>query len=262
MATLAWLQAVEGTSGNLYNIPPEFITVESSFNVRITTPELERADAELVASIRDQGFLRSRPLTIRVSGQTVLLRDGHRRLQAVKTLIGEGVEFKSLPCVPAPKGSEADDTLMILTSNNGVNHSPLEEAILISRLISYGWAEKDIAGKLGKSRAFVANRMDLLAAPDAVKELVKLKKLSATEAVRTIREEGPEKAQKTLLKAADASKSGKVTRKTVNAIKPTPVKTMSEAQLAIVAFLDAWDNAEEEKAVDDAVAVLRMQVAP
>lgn len=183
------------TRSDLFNVPVDSIAVDEGFNVRIDTPDSLEDDEALCQSILDNGFYRHRPLTIRQSptqdGKAVLV-DGHRRFKAVLEAISRGAEIKTLPCMAEGQGvSDADRILMLFTSNSGRPLTAMEQATVIKRLLSYGWSEVEIASKIGRTRQTVTNLLDIAAAPHDVVESIKCGEIKATEAVKLIRDEGP-----------------------------------------------------------------------
>jgi len=142
------------------------------------------------------------------------------------------------------------------------------------RFRSWGWEDDRIAEQLQRSRTWLSNVMMLASAPAPIRELVREKAISATEAVRVIREQG-DAAAETLQKAvveAKANGKAKVTRKAVEAaaiaskpigdayVAAEPEPDLHPAQVAIVRFLEIWDTAESKLAVEIAVIELRKEV--
>lgn len=221
------LKDLSVTTTEVYNLPLDRITVDPEFNVRMDTPELAEHLEMIRDSILAQGFLRTRPLTVRLSPDqtSAILIDGHCRLVAARMAIAAGADLVSVPCLSEGKGvSAADRTLMLLTANNGLPLAPLEQAEAVKRLISYGWTETDIGKKIGRTRQHVANLLELAGAPEGVRVMVVKGSLAATEAVKTIRSEGANATQvlQDAAKHAEAAGKTKVTGKNIAAVKPRP----------------------------------------
>jgi ParB family transcriptional regulator, chromosome partitioning protein len=191
------LKDLSHTTAEIYNLPLEYIAIEPGFNVRGDTAEV-RAHLEMLRdSMLEQGFLRTKPLVVRLerNDTKATLVDGHCRYYAALMARDAGAAIVSIPCVSEGKGvSLADRTLTLLTSNNGLPLAPLEQAEAIKRLLSYGWSESAIGRKIGRTRQHVANLLELAAAPEGVKVMVVDGTVSATEAVKTIRAKGGEAA--------------------------------------------------------------------
>jgi ParB-like chromosome segregation protein Spo0J len=181
-----------GKTSDLFNIAVDDIEIDPDFNLRLDTPELAEHIDWLVGQIKDRGFLRTKPLIVRLSrDKRVFLVDGHCRLAAVKICIAEGVPIETLPCLPEGKGVDRiDRTVMMFAANAGLNFSPLEQAIGVKRLLSYGMSEAQVGKAIGRTRQHVANLLELAGAPEGVKVMVVSGVLSATEAVKTIRRDG------------------------------------------------------------------------
>ena len=116
----------------------------------------EGALDELVNSIREHGVIQ--PLIVRkVDGKLELIA-GERRWRASQKL---GVE--TVPVI-AREASDRDVLEMALIENlQREDLNPVEEAEAYVRLAKeFGMTQEDIAGKVGKSRAAVANAMRLL----------------------------------------------------------------------------------------------------
>lgn len=217
-----------GKTSDLFNIAIEDIHVDPDFNVRLDTPDLRGKIGELRDSILEIGYMRSKPLIVRLTAdKRVVLVDGHCRLAAVRLANAQDAGILNLPCLPEPKGTTDNERdLMLLTANNGLPMGPLEQATVIKRMISRGWSEVDIGKKIGKTRQHVANLLDLAGAPEGVRVMVVQGAVSATEAVKTIRREGAN-ATKVLEDAqvrAKAAGKSKVTAKVIEAGKHGTVK--------------------------------------
>jgi ParB-like chromosome segregation protein Spo0J len=225
------LKDLADTTSDLFNIPLDRISIDPEFNVRFDTPELRDHIAMLRDSMLSQGYLRTRPLTVRLSADqtSATVIDGHCRFAAVKLAVEGGAEIRNLPCVAEGKGvSRVDRDLMLLTANSGLPLAPLEQAEVVKRLLSYGWTEAMIGGKIGRTRQHIANLLELAGAPPGVKVMVANGVVSATEAVKTIRSQG-DGATKTLQAAAEVAKAkgkGKVTASSIAAVTdPKPKAT-------------------------------------
>lgn len=128
--------------------------------------------AELMDSIREHGIIQ--PLIVRrVNGRLELIA-GERRFRASREL-----GLKELPVI-IREASDKDVLEMALIENlqrEGLN--PIEEAQAYSRLAKdFNMRQEDIAQRVGKNRATVANTMRLLDLPPLVREMLAASKLS------------------------------------------------------------------------------------
>jgi len=209
-----------------FKFDPRVIQIDPGYNIRVFNSATDEADAELKASIAENGI--QVPLTVRLKNDVVYVVAGHRRLAAIKELISEGHEFVSVPCISEVKGAtEADRTLHLLTSNQGKPLTALEKAEVFKRLINnHGWAEDAVAKKAGITTKQVQNLLTLAGASDEVKELVSSHVVAPTEAIRVIKAHGDDAgAVLTEAKAvAEAAGKTKVTAATTRAVTaPAPV---------------------------------------
>jgi ParB family chromosome partitioning protein len=133
------------------------------------TPETLR---ELADSIREQGIVQ--PLIVRDRGDHFELIAGERRWRAAQLL--------NLPEVPIIL-READDRavleLALIENLQRENLNAIEEAQGYSQLINqFQLTQEDVATKVGKSRAVVANALRLLKLPPVLQSYIRDGRLS------------------------------------------------------------------------------------
>lgn len=138
----------------------EAIEVQNGFNPRSAFDERELA--ELEASIRQSGLVTA--LTVRPKGEDgYVLVAGERRLRAAKR-----AGLKNVPViVTAAKGALAAAVAENLIR---ADLDPIEEANALSRLAEAEGlgTHKKLAARVGKSSAYVSERLRLLALPESV----------------------------------------------------------------------------------------------
>lgn len=121
---------------------------------------------DLIESIRERGIIQ--PLIVRRAGSHYELIAGERRLRAA-TQIG----LEEAPVI-IRKASDQEVLELALIENlqrEGLN--PMEEAVAYQRLASeFYLTQEEIARRVGKSRAVVANALRLLDLDDEVKGLL------------------------------------------------------------------------------------------
>ncbi len=127
---------------------------------------------ELADSIQEQGIIQ--PLIVRTVDDHFELIAGERRWRASQ-LIG----LKEVPVIVR----EADDRsvleLALIENLQRENLNPLEEALGYSQLVEqFHLRQEDVAGKVGKSRAVVANSLRLLKLPAELQTFVREGRLS------------------------------------------------------------------------------------
>ena len=185
-------KASGGTVGEIVLLAPSVIGIDPEFNVRDDGPDLVAHVRMLADSIRDNGFMRTQPLTVRQAGDSIIVVDGHCRLAAVKLAMAEGCEpILTLPCLTDVRtGNEAERALQLITANSGRPLSPLEQARVVMRLHTYGWGDDLIAKKIGRTKGYVTGLLDLASASVSVHQAVVNGQVSATEATRVVRRHG------------------------------------------------------------------------
>jgi ParB family chromosome partitioning protein len=133
----------------------------------------EQEIGELAASIRDSGLLQ--PITVRPRGGRFEIVAGERRLRAARSL-----GLRRMPAVVR----EAEDAqlleLALVENLQREDLSALEEAEAYQRLHDqFRLTQEEIAQRVGKERATVANAMRLLRLPPALKQLLEEGRLEA-----------------------------------------------------------------------------------
>jgi ParB family chromosome partitioning protein len=228
--------------GEFLTFRPDLIDVDPGFNVRMETPDYLESIQETANSIRALGFLREKPLIVRRVGDRVTIIDGHGRFRACQMAIAEGAEIKAIPCIVVDRNTtEEERTLALITTNNGRPLLPLEQAVVVKRLLSYGWKQADIAAKIGKPISWLNGLLTLSGADREVREMVANGNVSATEALRVIKKDGA-KAGATLKRAAASVPAGKkVTARSVEAARP-PEERKPGLKAAVLTLLEEWDN--------------------
>ncbi len=239
--------------GDLFKVDPTLIAVRDGWNPR-TVFEIE----DLKNSIREHGVLT--PLRVRLSGETVELVDGERRLRATLALIEEGTPIASVPALMEKAGSDADLLVTALITNQGEQLSPIDEAHALQRFIAWGWDVKKIVGQIGKSQSHVYGRLKLLEGSQEVQEALQSGEVTVTEALEVVREETqtPKKAAAKKEKtAAQAEKTAKKAHKEsvlfdlVAAVEDTVMarenaKHLSDALDILEKALKAYDALTED----------------
>ncbi|MEI6350599.1 MAG: ParB/RepB/Spo0J family partition protein [Verrucomicrobiota bacterium] len=116
---------------------------------------------ELVDSIRDRGIIQ--PLIVRKRDGKYELIAGERRWRAAQQ-----VGIKEAPVIVREAGDQEVLELALIENIQREDLNPIEEAMAYQRLAKeFGLRQEDIAQKVGKSRAAIANTMRLLElAPD------------------------------------------------------------------------------------------------
>lgn len=171
------------------------IVVVTGRNPRLALSGIE----DLAASIKENGLIR--PISVEAKGdgksKTYELIDGHRRLAACQHLLAtEELKIKIPALLATGLETEADVLVQMLTANDSVLFEPIEEAMMYQRMqTEFGLKNEDIAKRIGKSAAFVADRLALLRAHPVLQESVKDGSISTSDATTIIRRSRGDTAQ-------------------------------------------------------------------
>lgn len=129
---------------------------------RIDRQQLE----ELASSIRTHGLMQPLVVTRNKTGSGWTLIAGERRWRASRM-----AELSSVPVVVMDVAPQAMLELAIVENIARADLSPLEEATAFRQLIDeFGLSQQQVADRVGRSRASIANTVRLLGAPDQVRD--------------------------------------------------------------------------------------------
>lgn len=178
---------------------------------------------ELAASIKEKGVIQ--PVVVkREGGGRFMLIAGERRYRASQ-LAG----LKKIPAIV--REAEPEDALEIALIENIQREdlNPLETAQAFEKLIErFGLIQEQVAEKVGKDRATVANYLRLLSLPDEIKRLLQEGKLSMGHAKALL---SMDSAEKQLEAARDIVRSGLSVRASEKLSKSKGKKKGSQAPL-------------------------------
>ena len=176
------------TKSNLFLVDIDQINEEPGFNTReYDRPEVEEHIAKLAEAYSSGEDLP--PLLIKVVDGKVWLRDGYCRLRGARKAKAEGAEIKRLP-VREVKGDEVDQSLVILTSNDGLKLTALERARVYVRLVNMNMTEAEVADRIRKTREHVKQYLALNDLPLKLKEFIANDQISWTLALELYNEHG------------------------------------------------------------------------
>ena len=121
---------------------------------------------ELAASIREHGVLQ--PILVRPAGDDFQIIAGERRWRASK-LAGK----ETVPAIIERFDDATALEIALIENLQREDLSPLDEAIIYKKMTDeLGYSIRNLAGKLGKDKGYVENRLRLASAPDDVREMV------------------------------------------------------------------------------------------
>lgn len=122
--------------------------------------------AELADSIKAVGLLQ--PIIVRKTSGGYYVIAGERRLRATK-LAG----FSRIKAIIVDAGEEENLTYALIENIQRTNLDPIEEAKAYRMLISrFKLKQQDVAEKVGKDRATIANALRLLTLPETIQHAI------------------------------------------------------------------------------------------
>lgn len=193
--------------GNSYSVPPAALEEVPGFNVR------DYNDPDVVAHIRALADAYARgdfipPIVVRVEEGRLLVREGHCRRRALLLAIEEGAQIERTNVIEH-RGDEVQQSLLILTSNQGLQVKPLERAEIYRRLHVWGKSVDEIARSIGRSATHVAQWLQLIELPIALKERIRADEISPTAALELYQKKGAAAVAIVESAVKDAKESGR-----------------------------------------------------
>lgn len=230
-------ESPEVSKSDLFSVAPHLLLEEEGFNTRGAFCEDYYERPDIKAGIRSLANAYKRgdyvpPIIVKVRDGNVYVREGHRRRRAIHLAISEGADIRKVQ-VLEHKGDEAEQTLLIATSNDGLPLTPLEKAVIYGRLANWGWSDQEIAERVGRTAEHVRQAKALLELPLELKQMIQANEVAATYASELFREhgeaaiqmlkeakdgEGEEKPRKLTRKKVEKKKSPKMGKKVVEAM--------------------------------------------
>lgn len=216
---------------DLYSVSPDMLTEEAGFNVRgafdeayFEQPEVEEHIRGLADSYKAGRYVP--PIVVQVRDGIPYIRDGMHRRRALMLAISEGADIKRVQ-VLEHRGDEAQQTLLLATSNDGRPLSPMERAVIYDRLEKWGWTVQEIASSVRRTTKHVGQTLALLDMPLELKRMVQRNKIAATQAAELFRQHGDD-AVSMIHKAREKTDKGKVTKKDIVKV-PRMTKKVQQA---------------------------------
>jgi ParB family chromosome partitioning protein len=121
---------------------------------------------ELAASITEHGVLQ--PILVRPAGDGYEIIAGERRWRASKI-----AKRETIPAIVERFDDATALEIALIENLQREDLSPLDEAFIYNKMTTeLGYSIRGLAGKLGKDKGYVENRLRLANAPDDVREMV------------------------------------------------------------------------------------------
>jgi ParB family chromosome partitioning protein len=156
----------------------------------------ETALAELSSSIQEKGVIQPILVLSRPDG-TFMIIAGERRYRASK-LAGRA----SIPAIVKTYTVEETMEVALIENLQREDLNPLEEAIAFRSLIDrFNLSQEEIAQKIGKNRATVANSLRLLKLPESIQQGIASNSISAGHARALLAVKNDEAARESLYQA-------------------------------------------------------------
>lgn len=210
---------------DIYRLAPHDVHVKDGWNSRETN---DPANAEhidnLARSIAEVGVKES--LTVYWEDGKAWISDGHcRHAATLRAMKFYGADIKSIPVKTEDRyTNEADRVFSQIVRNSGKQLTPFEQGKVFVRLLDFGWTEKDIATKSGRSQTWVTECLRLQAQPEAVKSMVRSGVVSASLANSVAKQSGGDsETVDTLNHAVETAKAAGKSRATAKHVgRPNP----------------------------------------
>lgn len=128
---------------------------------------------ELAESIKEHGVLQ--PVLVRPMGEKYEIIAGERRYRAAKL-----AKLDSIPVVIKEVSDKEAKEIALIENLQREDLSVVEEALAYKGMIEeFGYIQEEVAKRVGKSRAHVANTMRILKLPDEILQMLEDKKITA-----------------------------------------------------------------------------------
>lgn len=234
-------------SRDLWQVPISQLKVIAGLNPRVMNQAYEEHIRSLADSMLSEGFFQDQPLAgyVEKEGEsnTIFVYSGHSRLAAAKLANMEGAQIERLPVVVSTQGLSMEDlTVALVRGNGGKSLTYFESAIVCKRLVRYGMELEEIARRTGITVPLVKNRLQLMAAPAPLRELVANEKLSATLAIELLAKHG-EKVMDAVKGAVEvAGSEGKTKVRKAQTVLPDVINRAKVVKKAAPKLFEAADQ--------------------
>jgi ParB-like chromosome segregation protein Spo0J len=192
-----------------FAVDPRILEVREGFNAR----PLNQEHVEQMAVSYANGATFP-PLDVEVEDGHIYPVDGHHRRAAALLAISRGAPIRSVECRQF-RGNDADKVAHLITSASGLPLTPLQLGVQYRKLIGFGWTEKQIADRVGKSGQHVKDMILLAEANSDVHKAVTAGEVTGTTAVALVKKHGSKAGQviREVVEQAKASGKTKATPK-------------------------------------------------
>lgn len=203
-----------------FAVDPHLLEVEEGFNARPLNAEHV---AEMSIAWRNGAVFP--PLEVRVEDGRIFIVDGHHRHAAALDAISKGADIKTVD-VRQFRGNDADRVAHMISSASGLPLTPLQLGVQYRKLIGFGWTEKQIADRVGKSGQHVKDMIVLAEANSDVHQAVNAGEVSGTTAAALVKKHGS-RAGKVIQAGVEKAKASGKTKATPKMFaEPAPTSSL------------------------------------
>jgi len=205
-------------------VPVKRLRVMPGFNPRIRNARHAAHIRRIANSMLLEGYYPDKPLAV-VSGHegthrqqkvVLFITEGGCRFEALQLAIAEGAQITEVPCVFKPRSTTMGDlTRALVKSNQGLEFTPLEVAIVVARMQKNGLSVAEIAHDLDFTEVYIHQLLTIASAPPAIILLIESGEVTVSTAFEAITQHGAEATEilQQALKGAKDSGKTKISRK-------------------------------------------------
>lgn len=209
---------------NYMMIAPDQIIVDESKNPREEYGDID----ELKYSIHQNGM--RNPVKAYMKDGKLHLREGFRRMRAVKLALKAGLKIERIPVIVDERAlSEEERTLEFLINNDGKPFTMLEQAEVVKQLMKHGLKVTEVVLRTGKARGYIENLIMLGNVPTKIREYIKANKISAHAVIQILQAIKGDEAKMIVAveEAIQAAKEAGKSKATPKHVKTDKVKKQS-----------------------------------
>lgn len=176
-------------------IPLNEVEIVPGFNVRdMSSPDWQKDLEDFAQTIADDEGV-NQPIRVVIEEGKYVLVEGHRRVMAARIATERlGLKLDRVPALITKNMTEQEKLIRMLGDRQTRQLKPLEVAEGVKRLVDMGMSQTEAAKRFGMTVAYAGDNIIAANAPEPIKEAIRENVLSMTEAVRAIKEHGPEDA--------------------------------------------------------------------
>ena len=179
---------------------------------------------DLADSLRSHGLLQ--PILVRPDGEYYRVIAGERRLRAAQI-----AGFSRVTCIVQQCSDQEMAERALIENIQRTDLSPIEEGSAYNRLIEeYGMTQEQVAQRVGKARATVANLLRVLQLPNDVLDLLRNNTISLGHAKVLVGVKDPAIQVLTAQKAASEQLSVRETEVLINRLSETTSDTTQKVR--------------------------------